>query len=150
METKLYIRDGRRFKYVPNMIGMYWNGIILTKEKIQDNIAMVDSIAVVIEQHYDHVTMASLKTSSRINWFDAKEWCLHAFNDVYQGRLPSKTELIMLHKYVDNSVIWGEENSEVYAWTLGCLSGGLNGYPKSYSRYARAIAVIDIPILNLI
>lgn len=150
METKLYIRDGRRFKYVPNMIGMYWNGIILTKEKIQDNIAMVDSIAVVIEQHYDHVTMASLKTSSRMNWLDAKKWCLHAFNDVYQGRLPSKTELIMLHKYVDNTRIWGEENSDVYAWTLGCLSGGINGLPKSFSNYAKAISIIDVPILNLI
>lgn len=145
METKLYIRDGKRFKYVPNMIGMYWNGIILTKEKMQD------SIAVVIEQHYDHVTMASLKISSLINWFDAKEWCLHAFNDVYQGRLPSKAELIALHKYVvDNSAIWGEENTDSYAWTLGHFSGGLNGCSKSFDDYARAISIIDVPILNLI
>lgn len=144
METKLYIRDGKRFKYVPNMIGMYWNGIILTKEKMQD------SIAIVIEQHYDHVTMASLKTSSKMDWFDAKEWCLHAFNDVYQGRLPSKAELIILHKYVDNSVIWGEESSNRYAWVLGSCSGAINGYPKSDNYYIRAITVADVPILNLI
>ena len=150
METKLYIRDGKRFKYVPNMIGMYWNGLILTKEKMQDSIAMVDSIAIVIEQHYDHVTMASLKTSSEINWFDAKEWCLHAFNDVYQGRLPSKTELTMLHKYVDNTQIWGEENSDIYAWVLGWYIGSINGYPKTRSYSIKAIAVTDVPILNLI
>lgn len=144
METKLYIRDGRRFKYVPNMIGMYWNGIILTKERMQD------SIAIVIEQHYDHVTMASLRISSKMNWFAAKKWCLHAFNDVYQGKLPSKTELIILHKYVDNTSIWGEENSDKYAWTLGQYSGGINGCDKDFVTYASAIAVIDIPILNLI
>lgn len=145
METKLYIRDGKRFKYVPNMLGMYWNGIILTKERMQD------SIAVVIEQHYDHVVMASLKTSSRMNWFDAKEWCLHAFNDVYQGRLPSKAELIALHKYMGHTSVWGEENSDKFAWILGWCSGSIIGYSKTHIDSAtRAIAMIDIPILNLI
>lgn len=144
METKLYIRDGKRFKYVPNVIGMYWNGMILTKEKMQD------SIAVVIEQHYDHVTMASLRTSPIMNWFDAKEWCLHAFNDVYQGRLPSKTELIILHKYVNNKFIWGEEYSDNFAWTLYWGNGGVYNYTKDYDSYIRAIALTDIPILNLI
>lgn len=144
METKLYIRDGRRFKYVPNMIGMYWNGIILTKERMQD------SIAVVIEQHYDHVVMASLKTSSRMNWFDAKEWCLHAFNDIYQGRLPSKTELTMLYKYVDDACIWGEEDSDYYTWTLHWSDGSVYISTKCNGRDVRAIAIIDVPILNLI
>lgn len=144
METKLYIRDGKRFKYVPNMLGMYWDGIILTKEKMQN------SIAIVIEQHYDHVVMASLETSSLVNWFDAKEWC--KINGLFagKGRLPSKTELIILHKYVDNTPIWGEENSDNYAWVLGWCSGAINGYPKRGSHYAKTIAVIDIPILNLI
>lgn len=150
METKLYIRDGKRFKYVPNMIGMYWNGIILTKEKIQDNIAMVDSIAVVIEQHYDYVTMASLRTSSSMNWFNAKEWCLHAFNDVYQGRLPSNTELTILRKYVGCTSIWGEENSNDYAWTLHWCTGDVYISDKNIGRDVRAIAITDIPILNLI
>lgn len=144
METKLYIRDGKRFKYVPNMIGMYWNELILTKEKMQD------SIAVVIEQHYDHVTMASLKTSSGINWFNAKEWCLHAFNDVYQGRLPSKTELTILHKYVGNTSVWGEESSNDYAWTLHWCIGDVYESYKRNGRGMKTIAIIDIPILNLI
>lgn len=150
METKLYIRDGKRFKYVPNMIGMYWNGIILTKEKIQDNIAMVDSIAVVIEQHYDYVTMASLRTSSSMNWFNAKEWCLHAFNDVYQGRLPSKTELTMLHKCADNVPIWGKEHSNNTAWYLSWSNGYVSYTDKDYSNCIKAIAVTYVPILNLI
>ena len=85
-----------------------------------------------------------------MNWFDAKEWCLHAFNDVYQGRLPSKAELIILHKYVNNTPIWGEESSDTYAWTLGQYSGGINGYPKHNSLYAKTISIIDVPILNLI
>lgn len=126
------------------MIGMYWNGIILTKERMQD------SIAVVIEQHYDHVVMASLKTSSRMNWFNAKEWCLHAFNDVYQGRLPSKTELTMLYKYVYDTCIWGEEDSDYYAWTLHWSDGSVYISTKGNGRDVRAIAIIDIPILNLI
>lgn len=144
METKLYIRDGKRFKYVPNMIGMYWDGIILTKEKMQD------SIAVVIEQHYDHVVMASLKMSKVVSWYKAKEWC--KVNGLFagKGRLPSKMELIALHKYVDNAPIWGEESSNRYAWVLGSCSGAINGYPKGDNYYIRAIAVTDVPILNLI
>lgn len=142
METKLYIRDGKRFKYVPNMLGMYWDGIILTKEKMQN------SIAVVIEQHYDHVVMASLKMLKYVSWYKAKEWCKNNFDG--KGRLPSKAELIMLHKYVYNTSIWGEENSDKYAWTLGRYSGGINGCDKDFTTYASAIVVIDVPILNLI
>lgn len=142
METKLYIRDGKRFKYVPNMVGMYWNGIVLTKERMQD------SIAIVIEQHYDHVTMASLKMSKPISWYNAKEWCKNDFDG--KGRFPSKAELMILHKYANKTFIWGEENSDNYAWVLGWCSGAINGYPKYDSFYIRAVAVIDIPILNLI
>ena len=144
METKLYIRDGKRFKYVPNMLGMYWNGTILTKENMQD------SIAIIIEQHYDHVTMASLKVSVPMNWFDAKEWCLHTFNDVYQGRLPLNTELITLHKYVDDTHIWGEEYSAGDAWYLNWDAGNVYTSSKNESRYVKTMAVADIPILNLI
>lgn len=142
METKLYIRDGKRFKYVPNMLGMYWNGIILTKEKMQD------SVAVVIEQHYDYVTMASLEISSPMNWFDAKEWC--KINSLFEGRLPSKTELIILHKYVNNKFVWGEEYSDIRAWCLNWSSGGLSFGNKSYNHAVRTISVADVPILNLI
>lgn len=145
METKLYIRDGKRFKYVPNMIGMYWNGIILTKERMQD------SIAVVIEQHYNHVTMASLTTSkSGINWDEAKNWCENSFDG--KGRLPSYTELTNLKKYITNNTIryiWGEEYSVYYTWYLRWIYGYVSNSKYDYD-YVRAIAVIDVPILNLI
>lgn len=150
METKLYIRDGKRFKYVPNMIGMYWNGIILTKEKMQD------SVAVVIEQHYDHVVMASRITSiSGINWHEAKNWCESKFDG--KGRLPSNTELANLKKYITSDItrctllyVWGEEYSANNAWTLDWRDGYVSTLSKNHSLYIRAIAITDIPILNLI
>lgn len=145
METKLYIRDGKRFKYVPNMLGMYWNGIILTKERMQD------SIAVVIEQHYDHVVMASLDTSkSGINWYEAKNWCENRF---YNGRLPLNTELINLKKYITLGTItwiWGEENSNSCAFLLGWPSGYIYDSGKYYNGYVMSIAVKDVSILDLI
>jgi len=145
METKLYIRDGKRFKYVPNMLGMYWNGIILTKEKMQD------SIAVVIEQHYDHVVMASLNISENgINWYEAKSWCENCF---YNGRLPSNTELINLKKYINADIIdhiWGEERSANCAWLLYWRSGDIYFTNKYFSFYVRSIAVKDVSILDLI
>jgi len=145
METKLYIRDGKRFKYVPNMLGMYWNGTILTKERMQD------SIAVVIEQHYDHVVMASLNTSeSGINWYEAKSWCENCF---YNGRLPSNTELINLKKYINADIIdhiWGEERSDYYAWGLDWRNGDVYLGTKGTGLYVRSIAVTDVPILDLI
>ncbi len=143
METKLYIRDGRRFKYVPNMIGMYWNGIILTKERMQD------SIAKVIEQHYDHVVMASLKRSECMTWYEAKKWSENYFDG--KGRLPSRGELISLPKHVYPPLnIWGEEYSKGTAWRLRWLSGGIDCDLKSGSYYMKAIAVTDVPILDLI
>jgi hypothetical protein len=147
METKLYIRDGKRFKYVPNMLGMYWNGIILTKEKMQD------SIAVVIEQHYDHVVMASLTVGENEieDWHDAKIWCENSFNG--KGRFPSNTELINLRKYISNDIgsyVWGEEFSTMFAWYLYWYDGSTYTGNKEYGRSIRAIAVTDVPILNLI
>ena len=43
-----------------------------------------------------------------------------------------------------------EESSDTYTWTLGQYSGGINGYPKHNSLYAKTISIIDVPILNLI
>lgn len=143
METKLYIRDGKRFKYVPNMLGMYWNGIILTKERMQD------SIAVVIEQHYDHVVMASLEMSERISWHRAEKWCNNSFGG--KGRFPSRSELISLSNYINiTSSIWGEERTNLSAWSLNWVSGFIYGVFKCYDVYIKAIAVTDVPILNLI
>lgn len=144
MESKLYIRDGKRFKYVPNMIGAYWNGTILTKERMQD------SIAVVIEQHYDHVVMASLEMSKQMSWNDAKEWCKKQFF-AGKGRLPSKRELISLSNYIDLiSSIWGEEYDNLFAWYLSWINRSIRNTYKIDYGFVRTIAVIDIPILNLI
>lgn len=147
METKLYIRDGKRFKYVPNMLGMYWNGIILTKEKMQD------SVAVVIEQHYDHVVMASLTVGENEieDWHDAKIWCESSFDG--KGRLPSNTELINLKKYITTDIrpyVWREDFSGIFAWCLYWYDGSVYTNNKEWGRYTMAIAVTDVPILNLI
>lgn len=142
METKLYIRDGSRFKYVPNMLGMYWNGIILTKEKMQN------SIAVVIEQHYDHVVMASLEMSESMMWCKAKEWCENIF---YGGRFPSKRELISLSNYFHLiSNIWGEENDDIFAYCLDWRNRSICREYKGHSYFSKAIAVKDVSILDLI
>lgn len=142
METKLYIRDGKRFKYVPNMLGMYWNGIILTKERMQD------SIVVVIEQHYDHVVMAYLEMSKQMCWYEAEVWCRDYFCN---GRLPSKRELISLSNYINfASNIWGEERDDRFAWYLHRRSREVIFNYKDYISYMNAIAVTDVPILNLI
>ena len=144
METKLYIRDGSRFKYVPNMLGMYWNGTILTKERMQD------SIAVVIEQHYDHVVMAFLEPSFlRMNWYAAKDWCSIK---VAGGRLPSITELANLAKYISGYNFWGEEMKkwDNCAWVFGHRDGSIDYVRKDTNADIRTVIVTDVPILNLI
>ena len=67
MNGDIYVRDGSRFKKVPNMVGMYYNGITFTKEQMQD------TIGVVVDQKYDHIVICAIKQSEkRMTWYNAK------------------------------------------------------------------------------
>lgn len=111
---------------------------------------MQDSIAVVIEQHYDHVVMAFLEMSEPMSWYEAKNWCKDNF---YEGRLPSNTELISLKKCITTittNYIWGEERSNSFAWCLYWANGDVSSRNKHRGYSVRAIAIRDVSILDLI
>lgn len=101
MNGDIYVRDGSRFKKVPNMVGMYYNGITFTKEQMQD------TIGVVVDQKYDHIVICAIKPSdTRMTWYDAKKWCKKQFDG--KGRMPEIDELIIakkLHQQITNLVM---------------------------------------------
>ena len=156
--NKMYIRTGRKFVYVPNMVGMFWDGLhLLSKERRHDSIAMV------IAQHYDHVTMCALAYAPKqMAWEDAKAVCKSYFGEV--GRLPTRAELLLLKDYPDvlKNILkragqlitfWtNEEHSSGFAWVLGLTLDSYFGYCYSYNKdnYVSVLAFVDVPITDLI
>lgn len=78
MEQKLYIRVGRRFKPIPNYVGMYWDGENWTKERTKESIARC------YDQEGTISHMFFLWKITCINWFNATKEA-----KVYGGYLPS-------------------------------------------------------------
>lgn len=128
------------------MVGLYYNGITLTKER------MPDSIGVVVDQKYDHLVVCAIKSSNlTMKWWEAKEWCKKQFDG--KGRMPEIEELIISRKYiVDYGWLWSNTTwtpgRSDYAWDLYWDDGNVDYDNKSGSYYARA--VLDIPIKDMI
>ena len=167
--NKMYVRVGRKFKHVPNMVGMYWDGLhLLSKERRNDSIAMV------VAQHYDHVTMCALAPSpKRMNWEDAKEVCKSYFSEncissvsdiiCHFGRLPNRAELLLLKNHPDllksickqalDNYFWTSEkyNSDIY-WLLGLYLSNYLGrcYACAKNYHYGVLAFIDVPITDLV
>lgn len=155
--NKMYVRVGRKFKHVPNMVGMYWNGLhLLSKERRYDSIAMV------VAQHYDHVTMCAIEPLPKaMNWEDAKEACKSYFGEI--GRLPNRAELLLLKNHPDllKSIyklapsvdFWtNEEYSSQDALYLYLGLFSYLGYCNTRTKYYdySVLAFVDIPIMDLV
>lgn len=145
MNGDIYVRDGSRFKKVPNMVGLYYNGIILTKER------MPDSIGVVVDQKYDHLVVGAIKSSNlKMEWWNAKEWCKKQFNG--KGRMPEIEELVLSRKYIDDyGQFWSNTEytmAPYIAWVLRWGHCHAYNENKAHNGYARA--VLDIPIKDII
>ena len=155
--SKMYVRVGRKFKYVPNMVGMYWNGLhLFSKEKRYDSFAMV------IAQHYDHITMCALVSSRKtMNWEDAKEACKSYFG--INGRLPSRTELLLLknhssllesiYEHAPSVHFWtNEEYNSDRAWGLGLYLDSGFGYCTRNNKNSNGsvLAFVDVPIVDVV
>lgn len=167
--NKMYVRVGRKFKYVPNMVGMYWDGLHLLSKERRD-----DSVAMVIAQHYDHVTMCALAPSHKVmNWKDAKEACKSYFGEncissisdiiCHFGRLPNRAELLLLknhpdllksiHELTPSIYFWtNEEYSSNNAWYLYLSLDYLFGFCSSSAKGndLSVLAFVDVPITDLI
>lgn len=146
MNGDIYVRDGSRFKKVPNMVGMYYNGIIFTKEQ------MPDTIGVVVDQKYDHIVICAINPSDIcMKWDDAKKWCEEQFDG--KGRMPEIKELILARRYlthIESVSIWSlTEYSANYAWFLAWRIGNVLRSSKSISNYVYAISFLDIPIKDI-
>lgn len=155
--NKMYVRVGRKFKYVPNMVGMYWNGSLLSKERRYDSVAMV------IAQHYDHVTMCALAPLRKaMRWEDAKETCKYYFGEI-GGRLPNRAELLLLinhldllkftYKFAPSVYFWtNEEYGSRGAWYLGLNLNTNFGYCDNYTKDGdrSVLAFVDVPIIDLV
>ena len=144
MNGDIYVRDGSRFKKVPNMVGLYYNGITFTKEKMQD------TIGVVVDQKYDHLVVCDIDRSDlKMSWQEAKEYCKNQFDG--KGRLPEIEELIISRKYIaDYGWFWSNteySSDSDYAWSLYWSNGYVTLNYKSNSGYVRAF--LDIPIVNI-
>lgn len=129
------------------MVGMYYNGIIFTKEQ------MPDTIGVVVDQKYDHIVICAINPSDIcMTWDGAKKWCEEQFDG--KGRMPEIEELILARKYLAHTKpvnTWSlTEYSDSGAWYLHWLVGLVTGSHKYNGRYVHAIAFLDIPIINII
>ena len=140
MNGDIYVRDGSRFKKVPNMVGMYYNGITFTKKQTPD------SIGVVVDQKYDHLVVCANKHSDiEMSWQNAKEWCKEQFDG--KGKMPEIEELVLNRKYIsDHGWFWS--NTELSSGSFNARGlGWRNGYvftgDKSIRHYVRAF--LDIP-----
>lgn len=145
MNGDIYVRDGSRFKKVPNMVGLYYNGITLTKEQ------MPDSIGIVVDQKYDHLVVCAISHSDHeMTWQNAKKWCKKQFDG--KGRMPEIEELIISRKHIVDcgwlwsNTTWGSSSSR-FAWFLYWYDGYVSYDYKSTSYYVRAF--LDIPIKDM-
>lgn len=155
--NKMYIRVGRKFQHVPNMVDMYWNGLhLLSKERRHDSVAMV------VAQHYDHVTMCALEAmSEKMTWNDAKKICKSYFGEI--GKLPTRAELLLLKNHSDllekmlvhapSNWFWTNDKcTSNLAWKLYLHLDASFGYCRDDDKdeYRSVLAFVDIPITDLI
>lgn len=143
MNGDIYVRDGSRFKKVPNMVGMYYNGITFTKKQMQD------TIGVVVDQKYDHIVICAIKPSNfPMTWSKSKKWCKKQFGE--EGRMPEIDELAIARKFINKSSIWVWSNTEYNfdsATYLGLCNGYFGNSLKDYDYYV--FAFLDIPIIDI-
>ena len=143
MNGDIYVRDGSRFKKVPNMVGMYYNGIIFTKEQMQDTIGDV------VDQKYDHIVICAIIPSEfPMQWSDTKQWCERQFEG--KGRMPEIDELIIARKFINKLPIWVWSKTEYGlrgARSLGLKLDSIYTMPKD-DKY-HVFAFLDIPIINI-
>lgn len=85
---KTYIRDGRRFRPIPNVVGMYWDGENWTKERNKNSTARYSRC---YHQEGNVAYMVSLWKYDHINWEDAIKQASSYIN----GHLPSKSQVII-------------------------------------------------------
>lgn len=114
---KMYVRDGKRFRPIPNVIGMYWDGENWTKERTNKSIARCyNQEGIVLDMFF-------LEKLSCVNWYDATNEA-----KLRNGYLPSHAQAALaierceeLRK--DNDWYWTrDESSFNFAWRWSWLS----------------------------
>lgn len=142
MNGDIYVRDGSRFKKVPNMVGMYYNGIIFTKEQ------MPDTIGVVVDQKYDHIVICAINPSDVcMTWNNAKKWCEKQFDG--KGKMPEINEILLAKRFINcEKGVWSStEYTSSYACSLHLNRGNALNYLKGWRYYV--FAFLDIPIKDI-
>lgn len=109
---KMYVRDGRRFRPILNVVGMYWDGENWTKEHTNKSIARCYNQEGIV------LYMFFLEKLSCVNWYDATNKA-----KLRSGYLPSHAQAALaierceeLRK--DNDWYWTrDEYSSSRAWS---------------------------------
>jgi len=111
MEQKIYVREGRCFKQLPNHVGEYYNSdCTFTKERTQSSIGMC------VLQEGTTCTIAEFKIGKDLSWYEAIEIAKRT------GRhLPTQKEVVALighEEFKHNNYEWLQtEYSSSTAWS---------------------------------
>lgn len=113
---KVYIRKGRRFVAVPNVVGMFYDGakFTFTKEKTPS------SIGFCYDQNGNTAMLTSLNVEGgTFSWYKAQGICIKPYH------LPSREQILLAKKryrsLLGNDIIWTCDVDESYspnAWVL--------------------------------
>lgn len=130
---KIYIRKGRRFVSVPNVVGMFYDGDEFTKERTPT------SYAFCYNQNGNTAMLVLLNAENgEFTWHEAQE----AFVKLYH--LPSREQILLVRtkykslfngSFLANNIIWTRdvvESYSYYAWYLIWDDGDVDCSDKRY------------------
>lgn len=128
---KVYIRKGRIFVAIPNVVGMFYDGakFTFTKEKTPS------SIGFCYNQNGNTAMLTSLNVEGgTFSWYKAQGICINPYH------LPSREQILLARKrcgsLLSNGIMWTcdiDENYSGDAWGLDWGDGYVDYYPKDYA-----------------
>lgn len=145
---KLYIRKGRRFVAVPNVVGMFYDGakFTFTKEKTPS------SIGFCYDQNGNTAMLTSLNVEGGIfSWYKAQGICIKPYH------LPSREQILLVrtrykslfnNSILTSDIIWTcdvAESASYRAWALFWSDGYI--YYASKECYAKVLLFFETEII---
>jgi len=126
---KLYIRKGRRFVAIPNVIGMFYDGAEFTKEKTPS------SFAFCYDQNGNTVMLTLLNVErGTFTWYKAQKDRIKPYH------LPSREQILLARKrcrsLINSKIIWTCDVDESYlnrAWYVDWGNGDVDSGSKAYA-----------------
>jgi len=138
---KLYIRKGRRFVAIPNVIGMFYDGAEFTKEKTPS------SFAFCYDQNGNTAMLTLLNVErGTFTWYKAQEDRIKPYH------LPSREQILLARKryksFPINIIIWTcdmYKHFSSYAFDSTESCGRIFSCPNHY--YAKVLVFFETEIV---